>query len=100
MARDYDPAIGRYVESDPLGALPGAGTYTYVGDSPVMKWDFLGLDSRIDGKEACKMVKAGYDPKDDPCSCQKNVVNDLCTCWTKYNWWFQVTQLGIWEPRH
>jgi len=28
--RDYDPSIGRYVESDPLGVQVGINTYLYV----------------------------------------------------------------------
>jgi RHS repeat-associated protein len=29
--RDYDPASGRYVESDPLGLAAGWNAYVYVG---------------------------------------------------------------------
>lgn len=42
--RDYDPAIGRYLESDPIGMAAGANTYGYVGQSPLLFVDPLGLD--------------------------------------------------------
>ena len=42
--RDYDPALGRYVESDPLGLRGGyASTYVYVGSGPLEWIDPLGL---------------------------------------------------------
>jgi RHS repeat-associated protein len=42
--RDYDPAIGRYVESDPIGLKGGSySTYIYVNDSPLSLEDPLGL---------------------------------------------------------
>ncbi len=41
--RDYDPAIGRYIESDPVGLLSGTNTYSYVRANPLKNTDPLGL---------------------------------------------------------
>ena len=42
--RDYDPSIGRYIESDLVGLLAGVNTYTYVRSNPLSFIDKFGLD--------------------------------------------------------
>jgi RHS repeat-associated protein len=42
--RDYDPATGRYVESDPIGLRGGVSTFGYVNQSPANEFDSFGLE--------------------------------------------------------
>jgi RHS repeat-associated protein len=59
--RDYDPATGRYVESDPAGLGGGINTYAYVGNNPLSLLDPTGLLSQAVTDCVCKYMKAkGY----------------------------------------
>lgn len=44
LSRDYDPVVGRYIESDPIGLAGGSySTYAYANGSPITNVDPSGL---------------------------------------------------------
>jgi RHS repeat-associated protein len=45
VRRDFDPQVGRYVESDPIGLGAGVNTYAYGEGNPVAVSDKFGLDT-------------------------------------------------------
>jgi hypothetical protein len=67
MNRDYDPAIGRYIESDPIGLKAGINTFAYAYDSPVLFVDPNGL------------LACSYDIPSHTLSCQNNAGQSFST---------------------
>jgi RHS repeat-associated protein len=48
--RSYDPALGRYISSDPIGLADGLNTFGYVGQSPLSLIDIMGLSYKEHGE--------------------------------------------------
>jgi RHS repeat-associated protein len=58
--RDYDPSIGRYVQSDPTDLGGGMNTYGYVANNPYSNFDIQGLDCGVaNGLLACSYPNGG-----------------------------------------
>ena len=54
--RDYDPRVGRYVESDPVGLVGGTNTYGYVSMNPIIGTDEFGLTQMNRSRSAPGMI--------------------------------------------
>lgn len=44
--RFYDPSLGRFINRDPIGEAGGANLYAFASNSPVNRFDYLGLNDR------------------------------------------------------
>ncbi|MFC6671373.1 RHS repeat-associated core domain-containing protein [Marinobacterium aestuariivivens] len=60
-ARYYDPSIGRFIQSDPIGIRGGLNTYTYVFNNPLNYVDPFGLYTLSDASTSLR--KQGITPE-------------------------------------
>ena len=62
--RDYDPAVARYLESDPMGLGGGINTFAYVENDPLRFSDPFGLFSTRDALGYVPVVGSALDAYD------------------------------------
>ena len=80
--RTYDPAIGRYIQPDPLGLADGPSLYGYAGTNPLKYTDPSGLTRKLnpDG-DGCRALLRKI----------QNIKNDIAKRWKEY----QDNPLGL-----
>jgi RHS repeat-associated protein len=69
--RDYDPATGRYVQSDPLGIDGGIGTYSYAGNTPIALTDPTGLEPPRGGERGATGGAGGQNTNNPSKHCRE-----------------------------
>ncbi|MDD2764147.1 MAG: hypothetical protein PHE83_09270, partial [Opitutaceae bacterium] len=75
--RYYSPALGRFINRDPIGEAGGLNLYGFVGNSPTNAWDVLGLKK--------VPVLVGYE-----WVCHTNKAGDLECGWEPVYEWREV----------
>lgn len=85
--RDYDPAIGKYKQADPIGLKGGVNPYLYVSANPINIVDSLGLyDSYVHFDITYRLaIDAGFRAQDAYKIAQGNQGTD--TNWNTA-WWY------------
>jgi RHS repeat-associated protein len=58
--RDYDPRIGRYTQSDPIGLFGGSNSFAYVSAAPLTFEDTFGLQQRsVNPRSLAEFIRPG-----------------------------------------
>lgn len=86
--RDYDPAVGRFIESDQMGLSGGSfSTYAYVASNPLAFIDPLGLAQPCGNDDRCSQLRKQIFEK------AAKLINEL----QKYNP-IEDARGGFWTP--
>lgn len=84
--RDYNPNVGRYVESDPIGIERGSNhLYGYAQNGPIKNGDILGLTIWLCNRQVVIFPYIGnhayfWDDRNNRCCGRNNGHNPLKSC--------------------
>lgn len=78
--RDYDPSLGRYLQSDPIGLAGGINIYVYGKNNPVVLFDLYGLFPSCDDSDCEKECTRGYNRDSQKCRGIRNA-KIRAICW-------------------
>jgi RHS repeat-associated protein len=73
--RYYDPQLGRYITSDPVGLYSGTNTYSYADANPIVVRDFLGLNPRGRGERGATGGSSGQNTANKYKHCENHPTN-------------------------
>jgi RHS repeat-associated protein len=94
--RDYEPTVGRYIQSDPIGLQAGANTFSYVSSRPLSVVDPEGLlGSPFPGQPDPKTLLCAFNPGNPSCQPNWPLNNPSLVCKIQCNFKYQWVCSGL-----
>ncbi|MBS1993997.1 MAG: hypothetical protein JSS83_25975 [Cyanobacteria bacterium SZAS LIN-3] len=81
--RYYSPALGRFLQPDPVGYASELNLYSYVGNSPLQNTDPLGLITEFRGVPDTVTLTGQIDKSDNSAESEERYTNDAVV-WALY----------------